>query len=81
MAVIVLTMPVAILYWALLRLRRPLVDPLPEGQSERAESIQSRVEHYIDVEDRSARLQASVRRSDGGVFGVTQACAAPANRL
>jgi len=70
--VIVLTTPVAVLYWGLLRLRCPLVDPLPEGQSERAESIQSRAEHYIDKPAyHSNRLQASVRRSDGGVFGVT----------
>ncbi|WP_133511602.1 hypothetical protein [Candidatus Thiosymbion oneisti] len=68
---IVLTTPVAVFYWALLRLRRSPVNPLPEGHSDRAESIQSRVEHYTDVAGYSNRLQEAVRRSDGGVFGVT----------
>ncbi len=58
-------------YWLLQRLRRSPVTVLTEQRSDRADSIQSKVDHYMDVHGLSSRLTASVERSDGGVFGVT----------
>ena len=58
-------------YWSAQRLRRAPVAQRAGRPAERTDSIQAKVEHYVDVYGLSARLVGSIRRSDGGVFGVT----------
>nr|VFK66377.1 MAG: AAA ATPase domain-containing protein [Candidatus Kentron sp. UNK]VFK72004.1 MAG: AAA ATPase domain-containing protein [Candidatus Kentron sp. UNK] len=69
------TIPATILlisgYWLFQRLRRSPVEPPEKSGAERADSIQSRVAHYVDVHGLSERLVNAVKDSDGGVFGVT----------
>jgi hypothetical protein len=50
-------------------LQRSPVDALHERHADRVDSIQSKVEHYVDVRGLSSRLVASIERSDAGVFG------------
>ena len=52
-------------------LRRDPIPALPITGTDRPDSIQSKVAHYVDVNGQSARLVDAVRRSDAGVFGVT----------
>lgn len=63
--------PIVSAYLFLQKLQRSPVTLLSEQISHRADSIQSRAEHYVDVHGLSTRLATSIERSDGGVFGVT----------
>ena len=58
-------------YWSAQRLRSAPVKTILSPISHQADSIQSREAHYIDERNLSKRLQGSIQRSDGGVFGIT----------
>lgn len=53
------------------RLRDDPVSPPNHTPETTPESIRSKVAHYVDVHDRSARLVESIGRADAGVFGIT----------
>jgi hypothetical protein len=60
-----------IVYWSAQRLQRAPVLPKHEISISTAESIQAKVEHYLDQSGLSRRLVRSIERADGGVYGIT----------